>query len=83
MISKFTNALLEILREKTSQEKLETLRFEFKSTNDSVHKREIHIAIRMLEENKFLYQTDGFSDDEIMNKVHKEIFEKLNINKNV
>jgi hypothetical protein len=79
MISKFTKALLISLKGKASGEKLDVLNLEIVSKLDNSVKREINIAIRMLELGKFTYQTDGFNDDITMNEIHNEIFGLLEI----
>lgn len=81
MVSKFTIDLLNSLKGKTSNEKLQSLHSSITSELSNSTVREIKIAIRMLEEGKFIYLTDNFTDNEAMNILHDEIFALLEIGK--
>jgi hypothetical protein len=79
MVSKFTIDFLNSLKGKTLNEKLKSLDSAIKSELSNSTEWEIKIAIRMLEEGKFIYQTDNFTNIEAMNIVHDEIFSLLEI----
>jgi hypothetical protein len=80
-VSKFTFDLLISLKNTSSHAKLSALYIAIQHQLNDIVRRDINIAIRMLEDEKFLYITDNFSNNEIMNEVHNEIFELLEIKK--